>query len=76
MLVPNLLQPGRIAAAHLLAQGKAGDVPASGLQLLTGFDDGLGGKFGWAPGLLSLVPYSRYRIRLRIVPARVILVFL
>ena len=50
VFIPDLFKPGRIAAADLLAKGKAGDVAASRLQFLTGLDDRFGCKFGGAHG--------------------------
>ena len=50
VLIPDLFKPGRIAAAYLLAKGKAGDVAASRLQFLTGLDDRFGCKFSGAHG--------------------------
>ena len=52
-LVPNLFQAGRVAPADLLAQRKAGDVAASGLQFLTSFNDLFRGEFGGTHGGFS-----------------------
>jgi hypothetical protein len=57
VLVPDLSQARRVAAADLLAQREPGDVAPGRLQGLTGFDDGFDGKFGWTHGtLLDLMP--------------------
>lgn len=59
VLVPHLLEPGRIAAADALTQRETGDIAPGIEQGLAGGDDFFGGVFGRAIGKELVSPIVR-----------------